>query len=363
MDSRTEVSKKRKSQSPLVSREKERKGEQDTNERKQGTGNSEDRKVMDSSNVEQSAWDELGQVQDRMPGATSGTTSRRTSVTTGESFATVTSLNSQQKKKPTRESVFVTKKPEGAFRDELVVEFQTLDDKPFKGSITVKEARKRVYQEILGFQQEDLASLRLTYSGMPIAIFKLKSQFNIDNLEKFQNFDLVRPQLAQGEAKKDSVLKCKIRGIRTEQRVEGEAYKDTGMRWVKVEGSDFRVEKEKMIEWLSYFGEIKSEITEDELEGSDDSADDLPPCGNGIYSVKMRIVRDMPQFMPMYGKRVRLYYRGIVKRCSNCFMAHKRNQCKNERVTWPDYVKGFNQIFPDIPKGMYGKWGAFIQSN
>ena len=157
------------------------------------------------------------------------------------------------------------------------------------------------------------------------------------------------------------MLKCKIRGIRTEQRVDGEPYADTGMRWVKIEGSNFRVEKEKMIEWLSYFGEITSEITEDTHEGSDDSADDLPPCGNGIYSVRMKVKREMPQFMPMYGKRIRLYYRGIVKRCSNCFHAHMRSQCRNTKVTWPEYVRGFNSIFPEIPCSMYGKWGRFLQ--
>jgi hypothetical protein len=47
---------------------------------------------------------------------------------------------------------------------------------------------------------------------------------------------------------------------------------------------------------------VKSEITEDTHEGSDDSSHNLPPVGNGIYSVLMKLERDMPQLIPMHGK-------------------------------------------------------------
>ena len=141
--------------------------------------------------------------------------------------------------------------------------------------------------------------------------------------------------------------------------MESEDYKDEGVRWVKVEGCEYRLDKEQILEWLSYFGEVRSDLTEDTHEESDDSADDLP-IGNGIYLVKMKLSKDMPQFMPMYGKRVRIYYRGITKRCTNCFQPHQRKHCKNEKVTWFEYVKGFADILPDIPNSMYGRWGSMI---
>ena len=342
-----EKTKKRKANSPIVNREKESRNEY-------GASSMDENFVLNQ--------EELGSCQgfDQATGSTSNMSSRRSSTTSRDTFATVTNRSTLRKEKPVRESVFVTKKPEGAFRDEIVVELQTLDDQPFKGSITVREARKKIFEEILGFKQEDLASLILTYSRGPIATFKLWKPFNIDLLESFQHFELMRPMTVRGE-ERTSILKCKIRGIRTEKRVDGEGYTDTGMRWVKVEGCEFRVEKEKMVEWLSYFGEVKSEVTEDTLGGSDDSADDLPPVGNGIYSVKMKIERDMPQFLPMYGKRVRLYYRGIIKRCTNCFLPHQRNQCKNKKITWAEYVRGFSGIFPEIPQSMYGKWSSLLE--
>ena len=286
--------------------------------------------------------------------------SRRGSSTSKNSYLSVASKTTQRTEKPTRESIFTTSKPEGAFRDEIVVELQTLDDQTFRGSITLREARKKIFQEILGFKQEELAGLILGYSGCPIVTFKLFSPFNIDLLENFQFFELKRKITVRNE-EKTSILKCKIRGIRTERRVDGKNYEDTGIRWVKVEGCEYRLEKEQIIEWLSNFGEVRSDLTEDTHEESDDSADDLPRVGNGIYSVKMKLSKDMPQFMPMYGKRIRLYYRGITKRCTNCFQPHQRKHCKNEKVTWFEYVKGFAEIFPEIPRSMYGKWASMTE--
>jgi hypothetical protein len=48
------------------------------------------------------------------------------------------SQDSRETNKPIRKPIFTTKKPDGAFRDEIVVEIQTLDEKPFKGTITPK---------------------------------------------------------------------------------------------------------------------------------------------------------------------------------------------------------------------------------
>ncbi len=223
----------------------------------------------------------------------------------------------------------------------------------------MKEARQKIFQEILGFKQEDLSGLIMNYSGGQIVTYKLCSQFNIDQLASVQYFNLEKKMMVGGE-EKISILKCKIRGIRTEQRVHGEAYEDTGLRFVKVEGCKYRVEKEQIIAWLSSFGEIKSELTEDVYEESDDSENDMP-LENGIYSIRMKIKKDMLQFMPMHGKRVRLYYRGILKRCSNCFQQHQRKHCKNEKVPWSDYVARFTEMFQEIPHDMYGKWKTMIK--
>jgi hypothetical protein len=171
------------------------------------------------------------------------------------------------------------------------------------------------------------------YSGCPIVTFKLKEQFNIDSQESFQEFELKRKYEVHN-VEKMAILKCKIRGIHSSQNNQADNYQDEGFRWVKVEGCEYRLEEKQIFDWLSHFGEVKSEILENTHEGFDNSSDDLPPVGNGIYSVQMKLKQDMPQLVPIHGKRVRLYYRGIVKRCTNCFGIHQRKNCTEEKVPW-----------------------------
>ena len=90
-----------------------------------------------------------------------------------KSYSTVTSRVMQRIEKKPRESIFVTKKPEGAFRDELVVELLTVDDQAFRGKVTLAEARRIIFREILGFQKEDLSAFFQDYSGCPIIVYKL----------------------------------------------------------------------------------------------------------------------------------------------------------------------------------------------
>jgi hypothetical protein len=355
MNQWTEVRNKRKATSPIVNR-----GKESRSELSEGTmADKEETQAGLSLTGGTGNEVDISQGSGSASGFLSAHSSRRSSASSKSTYSTVTQKSSKETEPKVRESVFTTSKPEGAFRDEIIVELQTIDDQVFRGSITLKEARQKIFQEILGFKREDLSGLIMNYSGGQIVTYKLHSQFNIDQLASVQFFNLERKMTVGGE-EKISILKCKIRGIRTEQRVHGEAYEDTGLRYVKVEGCEYRVEKEQIIAWLSSFGEIKSELTEDVYEGSDDSENDMP-LGNGIYSVRMKIEKDMPQFMPMQGKRVRLYYRGITKRCTNCFQQHQRKFCKNEKVPWSDYVARFAELFPEIPHDMYGKWETMIK--
>ena len=324
-------SKKRKANSPVVGREKERREEENM------TTNQATDKALTTSLI--------GREKERAD-----------SVASLNSYASVASRTGQYVDKQTRKPIFTTIKPEGAFRDEIVVEIQTLDEQPFRGTITTKEARKTIFEGILGFEQKDLMGFYFAYSSCPIVTFKLSSQFNIDNLEHIQNFEMQRKSKVRNE-ERTSTLKCKIRGIRSRHQSSVRDYLDEGVRWVKIEGCEYRLEEKQIVEWLSHFGEIKSKISEDTHEESDN----LPPVGNGIYSVKMKLTNDIPQLIPMHGKRARLYYRGIVKKYTNCFGTHQRKNCKEKKVTWFSYIKEFSRIYPEIPGDWYGKWKNLIE--
>jgi hypothetical protein len=73
----------------------------------------------------------------------------------------------------------------------------------------------------------------------------------------------------------------------------------------------------------------------------------------------MKIIKEIPQLLPMCGKRVKIYYKGIEKLCFNCFGKHQRKACNNEKEPWMEYVKLFMAEYPFFPPQAFGKWAMF----
>ena len=70
----------------------------------------------------------------------------------------------------------------------------------------------------------------------------------------------------------------------------------------------------------------------------------------------MFIHRDIPEWLPVEGQRVRISYPRMKKLCNGCYKNHLRKDCNNDKVSWKDYVKGFKQSNPEFPDLFYGKW-------
>ena len=84
-----------------------------------------------------------------------------------------------------------------------------------------------------------------------------------------------------------------------------------GAKMVRITGCDYKLPESEILDWLGLFGDIVSEITE-EIYGDQNEPDckGLPQVGNCNYLVRMRLSKDLPNFMPIYGRRVCLEYRG-----------------------------------------------------
>ena len=72
------------------------------------------------------------------------------------------------------------------------MEVRRIDGKDFKGTVTPSEARITIFEDVLGFKQEDLAGVKIGFSGCRIITFKLKQQFDVDELFEWQNFSFER---------------------------------------------------------------------------------------------------------------------------------------------------------------------------
>ena len=153
-------------------------------------------------------------------------------------------------------------------------------------------------------------------------------------------------------------LACKIKGLRSPGN-EGEFRQpdtDPNVRWVKIEWADYGLREEQIIAWMEMFGEKAGELTEDVHPMPPNSDSEAEPYCTGTYSIKMRLRTDIPQIIPMCGKRIRVYHKGIQKLCTNCFGNHQRRNCRSTKVPWIEYVLKFMEKYPDIPPELYGRW-------
>ena len=64
--------------------------------------------------------------------------------------------------------------------------------------------------------------------------------------------------------------------------------------------------------------EISEECFEDEQVGGES----MPPIGNGTYLINMKLKKDIPNWVPMYGRKICLSYKGQKKQCNTCFVPH-----------------------------------------
>ena len=119
-----------------------------------------------------------------------------------------------------------------------------------------------------------------------------------------------------------------------------------------MEGAEYGLEENQILAWLNLYGAPAGELTEDIHPDSDSEEDQVR---TGTYSIKMRLKTDIPQLLPMWGKRICVYHRGIQKLCTHCFGAQARRNCRSPKVRWVDYVLKFMESHREIPPENYGR--------
>ncbi len=61
---------------------------------------------------------------------------------------------------------------------------------------------------------------------------------------------------------------------------------------------------------------------------------------NDVYTVKIKLQYLIPEFLPIKGKRARVYYHGIPPYCIVCNTpGHTKPECPNEPVPWSSYIQ------------------------
>ncbi len=228
---------------------------------------------------------------------------------------------------------------EGAWRESFVVDVMEIDGQKFMGSLTRKEMSNSIYTKALGLRPENLHGFVPGYRGHPTIKYRLKEKINIDlDLLGKSVFTFERAEKIGSETIVHTV-KCEIAGIRELADISERAQEARKSRytWIKVEGAEYELPKDEIVAWLEKFGNAVSDLTEDKERDSSDSDD--TEYFNGIYSIKMDLKTKPPQFLPISGKKIKIYYKGIEKRCLKCFgTRHLKKDCTSARKVWMEYV-------------------------
>ncbi len=189
---------------------------------------------------------------------------------------------------------------EGPIRQSLEVEFRSLNGKSFKGTITPKEAKHEIFKKCLGFEYKNFYRVRPAWKGCPL---HSASQLTLMTLLTCKTLNMSEP-IGVGEV--EERLGCHIKGLRGKQEdgAGWEPFQENWMRVVKIEGCNYQISNSEIIAWLTYYGEVLSPVVEDCFEDSDVEEG---INATGIYSVKMKLKKEIPQVLPMCGKRIKVY--------------------------------------------------------
>jgi len=242
----------------------------------------------------------------------------------------------------------------GKLRTMIEVEVLTKDGEPFTRNMTEKEAYDQIYKKCLKLSKDNLAAIQRSWRGHPYFCFRTKEPVDVDELPATFSYIILE---LNGRGEEEEVkIQCSVRGAGGAQGADKEPVM---VRWVKIEGTSLNIKADEIKRWLVTYGDLLSEIEEEEIRFSDDDDSDGSDLqlGTGKFSVKMKITSEIPQYLPMFGHKAKIYYRGIKKTCTNCYKGgHYRKDCQAEKVDWIDYVRTFINQNEAIPEEMFGRW-------
>ena len=251
----------------------------------------------------------------------------------------------------------------GPWRDVLTVDIWSVDGVDFKGVVRPNEAKAEIFVKALNQRRDNLHGIKIEFQGHPVVTFRLKTQINVDVEFQDDKFTFHR-EGPEGLM----VFAGSIRGVRVQSQFQpgGMPFpQDKSRRTrVKIKNCDWSLSEEEIKKWLEKYGEIVIPLSEEvHEEAASDTDEDEGPIGTGNYWVTMILEKKIPQFLPMYSKKVEVYYRGMEQLCNKCYKrGHLRSKCEEKKVEWMDYVVDFIQD-TDYEPEVYGKWMSIAKGH
>lgn len=79
--------------------------------------------------------------------------------------------------------------------------------------------------------------------------------------------------------------------------------------------------------------------------------------------VDISFEEDIPEWLPILGKKARVYYAGIKRQCHKCYkLDHNAWECKNTKINWKQYC---DNLFESgrFERELFGHWISAVKGS
>ena len=232
------------------------------------------------------------------------------------------------------------------------VEIIGLNGNAFKGTFNRSDGFE-LYEAALKLDLDKLWGLSIWYQGSPRVRFKLKEAIHLESTFQKEDFMYERKRDNQTDFINGRIIGFKKAPEATSEKTPFDPI--GSIVRVNLYGCSYNFKREQVEEWIHHFG--------DQVSAQEEIMDrDRPTFGTGDLSVRVKLRKHIPQFLPMFGKRIRVAYRGMTSLCSNCFEpGHFRSDCAAEKVMFVQYVKVFRRE-AKLPEHCFGSWIRILEN-
>jgi hypothetical protein len=267
------------------------------------------------------------------PAEKTSSTKRATTTTASVQMSTM------PPKKPTKDN------PDGSlFRFEVIGQ----NDKRFYGSLSECEILL-IWEKVLGRGRDEIFAM--SYNRSLTRNFKVTIKLNSVLVPKEvypeSNFVYYRKAAPDAPEEEDVAIHCKILGYEDERPVElGKLHRITAKT------NDFVVKPAEIQAWLAKFGTVSSKF---------DYVRNSMGLRSDIFETEIALNSHVPEYLPIAGRKVQIYYPGIPRSCNNCYQeGHVKRNCKSKKIDWLQRVIQIRQSgkFEDE---LFGGWIALIE--
>lgn len=231
----------------------------------------------------------------------------------------------------------------------VIIETYGINDGKFFGTLSDEELIF-VWEKVLGRSTSEIFGMKTKRSidRHFRAIFVLNTRLEIGQITQKEVF-VYRRKKSDAKTEEDfDNIHCRLIGFDKVRPAEiGQLVRVTAST------VDFTICPKDIIDWLAKFGSVNSNF---------EYVKNSVGIRSDVIETEIKLKTQIPEYLPVAGKKVLINYPGIKRMCINCYRAgHMKRNCKARRVEWIAKVEEMRKsgLYEDK---LFGEWAEILDS-